>query len=103
MPVIVCHTNLDLCQCEVWPTELSEVPRVGDYIESAHRWQREQYDLHLELVVCAVRWKTRKGVVPTASQRMPHIEMTVPSRYKTMREFYEWYGRVCGRGVHAFI
>jgi len=31
-----CHTNLDLCNCESWPTELPEVPRVGDRIESAY-------------------------------------------------------------------
>ena len=95
---ITCRTNLDLCSCEIWPTvvQSQSIPRVGDYIESGYAWPG---GVHLELKVCSVRWK----VDMPSKQWFPEIELHLPSHFRTISDFYEWYGRVCGRGKSAFI
>ena len=114
---IYCHTNLDLCHCEGWPTELPEVPRVGDLIESSYEWIIPNGNtissgakVSLELQVCRVTWKAHaygKNQYTGAkdgTEWIPHVELSMtPSRYSSMRDFYEWYGRITGKGVHTFI
>ncbi len=90
---VVCRTNLDLCGCERFPEDLPAVPCVGDLIESKHEWPG---GCHLRLKVCQITWMY-------AGAWYPEIEMTIPRLHSDLRSFFEWYGRVTGRGVHAFI
>lgn len=53
MVKIKCRTNLDLLH-EEWPTELPEVPRVGDYIESGTKRKGQK----LCLKVYSVTWRS---------------------------------------------
>ena len=103
---IVCHTNLDLCNCESWPEMVPAVPSVGDYIESAHIWKYEGGDRVLELVVCSIIWRKAQspGLYLSKDEWYPRVELNLsPKRWENMTKFYEWYGKICGRGVHAFI
>ena len=104
---VVCHTNLDLLPCERWPKALPAVPRVGDTIESGYHWKREQYALRLSLKVVAVRWCWSKSAgrdeFEPADVYVPRVELHVPPPWTTLTEFYEWYGRVTGKGKSFFI
>ena len=103
---ILCHTNLDLDNRERWPSELLEVPRVGDEIESSFLWEPGSgYASRLRLKVVSVTWRYgtdwAKGNTP---KWYPEVELHLPNPpFGTIKEFYEWYGRITGRGVHAFI
>lgn len=103
---VYCHTNLDLERCEEWPKYLPALPRVGDYIESSHEWSK---GCRLSLKVCAVRWEFRKRGSwdhegqPQPECWAPRIELSIPPLYKTITEFYEWYGRITGKGKGAYI
>jgi hypothetical protein len=92
---VYCHTNLDLDN-EEWPSELPCLPQVGNLIQS----RRERGTLEpLSLAVCRIRWiysSTEGGYVA-------HIELHIPSIYANLSHFYEFYGRLTGRGKHAFI
>jgi hypothetical protein len=101
---VVCHTNLDLVKvAEKWPKELPVIPAVGNLILSANVWRTVDDDGvvregQLELEVCRVVWK------PSGHLWIPHIELHLPKgRFESIRSFYEWYGKITGRGVHAFI
>jgi hypothetical protein len=106
---IRCHTNLDLERCEAWPTDLPEIPRVGDYIESSFRWKEEQLDCRLQLAVCAVTWEFCENQWDAAFSKSctswePRVELHLPPhRFENLTGFYEWYGRVTGKGKSAYI
>lgn len=129
---IYCRTNLDLCPAEKWPEELPEVPRVGDLIESGYVWlyyhttttcqslrlayqrgeisanyQEGPHKGRLELAVVRVTWVHQLEGLPFDSSLhrwIPQVELHLPpNRYANLRDFYEWYGMITGRGVHAFI
>lgn len=113
------RTNLDLDRREIWPTELPAIPAVGDYIESSYLWQWREYDdktnkwsseARLQLKVYRVTWVVAQYHDPFVSVAMepaklnkwvPEIEVNIGN--VSMRVFYEWYGKITRRGVHAFI
>lgn len=108
---IRCRTNLDLLPCEKWPDELEALPRVGDIIESAHAWDK----VHLQLTVASVRWEHRKGKQDLGNRYgpaqiveidiwMPIIELHLPPRhFDNLHHFYDWYGKLTGKGKSYFI
>lgn len=116
------RTNLDLEPCDKsgFPTKLPEVPRIGDHVESSHRWvQPGGIDCHLRLKVVAVTWKwggweetpieggdkigQYLGPPNDESDYYPEIELHTRSPFQNLVEFYEWYGRITGRGKSAYI
>lgn len=119
---IVCRTNLDLEKCaEKWPEDLPEVPRVGDYIESSRIWchwpdeeSRSKGGIPpcksvLELQVCGVRWRCHQpidngGSWPGVPTWYAEVELHLPQhRFENIRHFYQWYGKITGKGMHAYI
>lgn len=119
---IQCRTNLDLDMNESFPTELPAMPRVGDLIESSHEWiinnpgtAGHGAKTKLQLEVCRTVWKHRKSRKYREEDGFTEynegkniwyaeVELSLPrTRYGNMDQFYEWYGRVTGRGKHAFI
>lgn len=109
MTQIVCHTNLDLCPCENWPTELPSVPCVGDLIESGHVWSYESgRSAILQLKVVRITWRAKiitNTVYPyTHTTWTPYVELHLErGQFENINQFYEWYGKITGRGKHAFI
>ena len=100
---IHCVTNLDL-RCEMWPSELPCRPVVGDYIKSgtAHPIYKDGYSVpishvNLELQVCAVRFVYNKY------KWTCEVELTLPSRWERMTDFYTWYAKILGTSVASFI
>lgn len=91
MPRIYCHTNLDLFN-EEWPTELPELPREGDEIES----MTKHGFFRLSLRVNAVRWRY------THTGYFPHIELH-DRMSRSIGAFYKWYAPLVGKSVLAFI
>ena len=115
-----CHTNLDLAIAEQWPTYMPVAPNVGDLIQSAFKWtwypRRDEGDLteklvsHLELEVVRVRWVYVRPAIWECSLQsnvlwVPEIELHLPKNglFPNITAFYEWYGKITGRGKHAFI
>ena len=94
-----CHTNLDLANAEEWPTELPSVPRVGDLIQSKHRWNNK---FQLTLKVVRVYWKYVRGYSKDQDRYEPFIELNTDFDMTT-REFYEWYTPLIGESVSSFI
>ncbi len=96
---VTCRTNLDLAH-ERWPTELPAVPRVGDRIQSATKWEDS---FRLQLQVVSVTWKCRfqlKGRERVGNW-YPEIELHLQNM--SILAFYEWYAPRVGRSVSAFI
>lgn len=79
------HTNLDLA-AEVLPDWFATVPRVDDLVESETSHPLAP-NFRLRLRVCSVVHV--RGQVS--------IELTVPSHFPTLTEFYRRYERVTGR------
>ena len=106
---VQCFTNLDLLPgAERWPEELPACPAVGDLIQSGTVWKRpdEGIKCNLELVVCQITWMHRIGdgfKNTPIDNWYPRIEMTVPSRFLNLRQFYEWYAKITGNSVSRFI
>jgi len=105
-----CRTNLDLMPCEVWPTELPAVPRVGDYVESGHVWRPNgKGGMVLRLVVCTVTWKRylpgELGMFHGAEvlTRYPEIELTTPPCFHNLTEFYRHYAALTGTPKSKWI
>lgn len=110
---LVCHTNLDLERCEKWPTELPEYPRVGDLIESGYLWPYSG-GRRIELSVVRVRWVyypvgtfchlSAEENTLSLGGWFPHVELHLPpSRFQSLKDFYDWYGRLTGKGRGAYI
>lgn len=102
MQYIVCNTNLDLLPAERWPETIPSIPRVGDRIQSTHGWEYKGQNVQLELEVVSITWKHVKhqGIV----QWVPFVELHLPkNRFNTLVDFFEWYGRITGRGRSYFI
>ena len=96
---IICKTNLDL-RGEVWPNELSAVPRVGEYIRSSTTWK----DFQLELQVVAVTWVYVGGWQNELYEWVPQVELHIKRvEGHSIRSFYEWYAPLVGRSVSSFI
>lgn len=91
---IYCKTNLDLPHCEKWPKELPSLPRVGDHIESGHKWPN---GFVLRLRVWDVTWEHHDG------QWVPRVELHMPGLFNSIRSFYEWYAPCIGKSVSAFL
>jgi hypothetical protein len=87
MVAVHCRTNLDL-DYEEWPTELPEVPRVGDKVQSAQVWN---HGFQLTLTVVAVLWRANQP---------PVIELHSPC--ESIIDFYERYAPYTGRSPHSF-
>lgn len=107
---IICHTNLDLERCEVWPKDLPIVPRIGDLIESAFGWKRCDSKgwaypiVHLELEVVRVAWRYTTTDKFRTWDWEPRIELHLPKgRFESLTTFYEWYGKITGKGKAAYI
>ncbi len=120
--IIHCRTNLDLCHCEKWPEELPTLPRVGDRIESAHEWlyydpplshdaeyyTRQPMKSRVELEVVSVSWRASQHLIykttPDKYGWIPFIELHLPKgRFENLTAFFEWYGKITGKGKSAFI
>src|ERR1700682_3375474 len=109
---LYCKTNMDLERCEVWPSELPEIPREGDLIESGHEWTRPGDNTiasgcksRVTLRVCRVTWKARECARPTLYchqsvpvEWIPEVALTMPLWFENMTGFYDWYGRITGKG-----
>ena len=93
MKKISCHTNLDLSQ-EFWPTELPEIPRIGDRIQSTTVRNKCNFRLCLEVV--SVTWRY------SSEGYYPEIELHDHMK-RSIREFYEWYAPMVGKNVNSFI
>lgn len=119
MVKINCFTNLDLIN-EKWPTELPEVPRVDDFIRSAQIWVVRPddgsnqigigYESQLELRVVRVTWDAKQRTIKDHLGCMnediwtPRVELHLPKgRWESITKFYEWYGRITGKGKSYFI
>lgn len=99
---IFCHTNLDL-DGEIWPEDLPEVPRRGDWIESGTRWKD---NFRLQLEVTSVTWRCVEEASQYGTKRTwkPCVELHVPKIHNwSIRQFYEWYAPLVGRSVSAFL
>lgn len=106
---IICHTNLDL---EIgdkngFPTQLPEVPKVGDSIESSVEWRN---GARLRLKVVSVTWKyckdpfqSRHDSLAGKTNWYPEVELHIANPNWSIKDFYEWYGRITGKGAHAYI
>ena len=101
---IRCHTNLDLLPAERWPDELPAVPAEGQLIRSAHQWAHHDEDgksvhyCYVELCVVRVTWyHDGWNWVADVELHLP------PSRFESLRTFYDWYGKITGRGAAYFI
>ena len=110
MVKIYCGTNLNLLPCERWPTELPEVPKVGDLIVSSMEWINEDDGIETKsrvcLEVCGIVW------VPQITQAstllnfvwVPEVELELSRKhFKNMVDFYTWYGKITGKGKDYFI
>lgn len=90
MPRIRCHTNIDCCKRLEWPTELPEVPRVGDLIRSPSSTK----DKHIELQVVRVTWVFQECWDSPGKMWIAEVELhMVPSRYASLAEFEKWVER----------
>ena len=100
------HTNLDLEHCEKFPdVPDSCIPRVGDTIFSAHQWSG---GTQLHLRVYEVWWTPIIKNATTYGDKAGvewevRVELNIPTLFQNLTEFYEWYGRVTGKGKHAYI
>lgn len=102
------RTNLDLLPPDLnWPEELPEIPRVGDLIRSPQTWKYDPGNTIggqgvLELEVCRITWKQFDNGV--RNWWAPEIELHLPkSRWQSLTHFYEWYGKITGKGKSFFI
>ena len=103
MPDIHFRTNLTLDHQEKFPKYLSDIPRVGDLIESAKGWDGRV----LQLEVVSVTWKPSHDYLNDRNNDIvwrAEVELHLPrNRWESIRHFYEWYGTITGRGAGAFI
>ena len=98
------RTNLDLDGRDQFPNDFPEVPKIGHYIESVYKYPSGTV---LRLRVASVTWKTKKETSfgDEVLVTYPEVELGVPRHFKSLNDFFEWYGgpRMTGRGKHAFI
>lgn len=112
------RTNLDLLRCELWPNHLDALPREGDYIESGYEWnyfatdeERAKGEIphcktRLILKVYKVTWKAHSrdsDYRDVATYWVPEVELNIPTYFENMKAFYEWYGKITGKGKSYFI
>jgi hypothetical protein len=93
-----CHTNIDL-EGEVWPTELPELPKVGDVIESAIEHKNGHLKGRVALQVTEVRWKAAKqDFEPFASGRYdvwcPVLELGISKEFTSIGHFQDWHAYI---------
>lgn len=119
---IIFRTHLDLLPIEKWPEELPAIPRIGDRIESGYLWnyfpseeERAKGGIppcqtRLILQVYSIEWKYYSsdtllylGSSTKEGMWYPVVELNIPSYFENMRSFYEWYGKITGKGKHYFI
>lgn len=106
-----CHTNLDLMPAEKWPQYMPAVPRVGDAIVSAMKWDG---GFQLTLYVVAIKWKRRGD--KQGDQWEPCIELHMGDGYMykkyddegkyvcmSIYDFYNWYAPKVGQRPSLFI
>jgi hypothetical protein len=92
------RTNLDL-HGEEWPRYLPAVPSIGHLIESSTHHEIGSGSLRLQLEVASVIWTVSKG-----EPYIPQIELHLPrGRFRSLREFYEWYAPRVGKTVSSFL
>lgn len=92
------HTNLDLVHGDKhgWPEQLPFRPCVGDLIESTYE-HRTPFRLQLEVVRVVIRLEHYDGMPHDLFSRLD-VELHLPkSRWKTLRDFYDFYERITGR------
>lgn len=87
-------TNLDLQPHEKWPTSLPTVPRVGDYITSAHKWPG---GVRLTLQVYSVTWEPTMEYSGSEIRWTPYIELNLMKFHGSINEFHKWYRGIQGQ------
>ena len=98
---VYCHTNLDDVGREDWPTELPEVPRVGDEIESGTLHKSSNIvaqGIRVRLKVTSITWECiDNGAYGTRHVWRPCVELHLPSNFKSVNHFQCWYDHIRGR------
>lgn len=94
-----CRTNLDdVMQCEKFPTVMDFRPIVGDLIQSSSSWLHNGYPVYLELKVVS----TKIVCDPVSGRWYLEVELHLPSRFKSIADFENWYDYIRGKIDQAY-